>query len=345
VAVLPIQNLTREPAAGDKVRHMIVAELLAQGRLQLVEPGAVDRTMRQVRVASRYQLSSEEVQELGEALGVQGLIAGAVSEYGLTRAGGNQEAPEVAVELVLIDVASGAVVWAASEAESGLNFWVRHFGAEPLRVSEQATRTVRSMVATLFARPTREPFPEDTRYEQERLRRQQLAAARGAREKRLAVVEEMLATSLGQQVRQRVAQIKRSEDAVRVLCAMDVFFDYGQVELSSEGQLVAERLAQVIKERAAGQAVEVAVFPEESEISEEIQTRYGSLWELSAARAAALLQRLERHGLDPTRLKASYSGARQAGPGGAEQIEIRIAFPLAEERQQPPEAVDLSGGV
>jgi flagellar motor protein MotB len=344
VAVLPIENLTREPAAGEKLRHIIMAELLARGSLQVAEPGAVDRTLRQLRAANRFQPSPEEVQQLGEALDVQAVISGAVSEFTLTRAGGNIEAPEVAVQLFMTDVATGSVVWAATESESGLSFWVRHFGAEPLRISEQASRTVRSVVGTLFAAPTREPFPQDERFEQERKRRQALAEAMGAREKRMAAVEEMLSASLGQQVGQRVAEVRRSENAVRLLCSLDVFFDYGQVELSAEGQLVAERVAGIIRERAANQTVEVIIYPEEGELSEEVQRRYGSAWEMSAARAASLLTRLERHGLDPSRLKASYFGAKKSGLAPAERVEITVMFPLAEERQ-PPEAVDLSGGV
>jgi len=343
VAVLPVENLTREPAAGDKVRHRVIAELLARGKVQVAEPGAVDRTMRQLQVADRFQPSPEEIKQLGTNLEVQGIITGAVSEFAMTRAGGNLEAPEVAVQLFLIDVASGSVVWAATQDESGLSFWVRHFGAEPLRISEQASRTVRQTVGTLFAKPTRQPFPQDARFEQERKRREQVAEARGARDKRLAAVDEMIATGLSQQIGQKVADVKRTDNAVRVLCAMDVFFDYGQAALSTEGQLVAERLAAVIKERAANQTVEVTIYPDEAELSDEVRSRYGSVWDLSAARAASLLQRFQRQGLDPAHLKAAYFGGKRAGGGANERVEITIMFPLAEERQ-PPEVVDLTGG-
>jgi hypothetical protein len=343
VAVLPIENLTNEPTAGDKVRRMVMAQLLAQGRFDVIEPGAVDRAIRQARVANRYQPGPDEAKAIGESLGAQGLISGAVSEFSMTRAGGTLEAPEVALELFLQDVGTGRTVWSASEARSGLSFWVRHFGAEPLRVSEQARQTVGAMLATLLFKPTRQAFPVDPRFEQERLKRKQIEEARGSREKRFQLLEEGFRTSLGRQIRQKVAGVSRTADGVHLYCASDVFFDFGQVKLSTEGAEVASVVARVIQERTGSQQVEIAVFPAAAEASEEVQSRYNTLWELSAVRGAALVARFQKDGWDPARLKTSYTGGKRGGPW-AEGVEITVHFPAAEgpERPERPGTDDAS---
>jgi len=339
VAVLPLANLTRESAAGEKVRRVVIAELLATDRFEVIEPGAVDRATQDMGLVMNEPLTARQAFLLGQKLDVQGIFVGAVNEYGTTKAGGTQEAPEVAVSLLLIDPASGAILWSADEARGGLTFWVRHFGTEPARVSEQARVTVRSALVTLFAGPTRKPFDVAEDKAREQKTRMAVLEAQESRNRRIGSIAEMISGGLHEQVAQKVIEVKREEPGLKLLVAMDVFFNYGQVALSDEGRMVLTKVASVLRERGSSARLSLSVYPEKGEIAEEIQTRYSTLWELAAARAAVLLAALEKEGLNPANMSASYHGA--APPGGeemSERVEMAIAIgqPTEGSETQPP---------
>ncbi|MFH0808919.1 MAG: hypothetical protein V2A77_00380 [Pseudomonadota bacterium] len=326
VAVLPLQNLTSDQTAADKVRRVLVAELLAQGKLDVIESGLVDRTVYR-NTASRYALTPEEVQAVGQELGVRALITGSVSSYGLSRSGGSLEAPEVAVELFMLDCETASVIWSAAEARNGLTFGVRNFGTEPLRLSDQAGAVIHSMAATLSAPATKQATVVDFRTAARRRKQEEAAAAKGNREKYLGDVQAAVSDGLAQQVTQGVLRIKRLDDRVSMLFAMDVFFDYGKTEVSSEGEAVARNLAAIVNEKAGGMTMEVIIYPEAGALTEEASARYASVWDLTAARVATLLRQIEKNGVDSSRLKGSCYSAQKTESGLADKAEMLIVLP------------------
>jgi flagellar motor protein MotB len=326
VAVMHLANLTREPGAGEKVRRVVIAELLATDRFEVVEPGAVDKAAQDLGLVFNEPLTARQAYLLGQKLDVQGIFVGSVNEYGTTKAGGTQEAPEVSLSLLLMDPATGQLLWSADEARGGLTFWVRHFGAEPARVSEQARSTVRAALATLFAGPTRKPFDVDEAKVREQRTKMAVLEAQESRNKRVQAMAEMLSGGLHEQVAQKVLEVRREEPGLKLVAAMDVFFNYGQVVLSDEGKTVLAKVASVLRERGSSARLSLAVYPEKGEIAEEVQTRYSTLWELAAARAGAILAALEKEGLNPANMAASYHGAT---PPGGEEMSERVEMAIA----------------
>lgn len=149
VAVLPLENLTTDPQAGEKVRKVVVSEFLAVGILDVVEPGQVNRVLAQQGIQSVFSMSVEEYKKLGSALGVQALIVGSVDTYERVSVGG-VFFPEVTVTLRAIDAATGAIIWSATQTGGGVGVLGRLFGVGGDTMSETTEETVRDAVATLF---------------------------------------------------------------------------------------------------------------------------------------------------------------------------------------------------
>src|SRR6266536_376520 len=78
VAVFPFENLSQDQSAGEKVRKAVIAEMLAQGVVDVVEPGQVNRLLAQQNIQSVSAISIDDLKKLGTALGVQAIVLGSV---------------------------------------------------------------------------------------------------------------------------------------------------------------------------------------------------------------------------------------------------------------------------
>jgi hypothetical protein len=149
IAVIPLENLTPEPQAGEKVRKMVVSEFLAVGVLDVIEPGQVNQALGQQGIRSVSIMSPQEFKKLGDSLGVQAIIVGSVDAFERIRVGGAEFA-EVTVTLRAVDTATGAVLWSANNIGGGVNVGGRLFGLGGDTLSEAVRDAVRPAVATLF---------------------------------------------------------------------------------------------------------------------------------------------------------------------------------------------------
>lgn len=149
VAVLPLENLTQDTLAGEKVRKVVVSELLAVGVLDVLEPGQVNRALAQQGIQAPSSMSAEEFKKLGASLGVQAFIVGSVETYEQINVGGVFY-PQVAITLRAVDAATGTIIWSASRTGGGVGIAGRLFGLGGETMSEATQKTVRAAVATLF---------------------------------------------------------------------------------------------------------------------------------------------------------------------------------------------------
>lgn len=149
VAVLPLENLSPDQAAGEKIRKIVITELLATRIVDVVEPGQVNRVLTQVNIQNPTTMSPEDVKRVGGALAVQMLVVGSVEAYDRVSIGGVQ-APEVTLTLRGIDVETATIVWAATRTQGGATFMARLFGLTGDSLSEVAMRAVHEAVVTLF---------------------------------------------------------------------------------------------------------------------------------------------------------------------------------------------------
>lgn len=121
IGVLPFKNLTNDRLAGEKVVNALITELLVEEEYHVVEPGQLRRMAREILdgpIDSGGEWKLEKIQELGKAAGLQGVITGTVREYEMIRIGQNQY-PLVTVDVELIDMETGQVVWMISHTEKG----------------------------------------------------------------------------------------------------------------------------------------------------------------------------------------------------------------------------------
>lgn len=149
VAVLPLENLTSDQTAGEKVRKVVITELLATGIVDVIEPGQVNRSLATLNIQNPAAMVPEDFKKLGAALGVQLLVVGSVESYERVQVGGVQ-APEVTLTLRGIDVESGTVVWATSHTQGGATVSARLFGLTGDSLSEVARKAAHEAVVTLF---------------------------------------------------------------------------------------------------------------------------------------------------------------------------------------------------
>jgi TolB-like protein len=148
VAVLPFENLTQERTAGEKVQKIFLTELLASEAFEVVEPGQVTQTLRASRVEQVETLGPPDFKRLGETLKAQGIFVGTVVDFAESRSG-STPAPDVTIQLRLIESQTGVTVWSASRTRSGASASARLFGIGGQSLTEAARQLIRDELATL----------------------------------------------------------------------------------------------------------------------------------------------------------------------------------------------------
>lgn len=148
VAVLPFENLTQERSAGDKVQKIFLSELLSLEAFDVVEPGLVAKTLKAERIESMEALGPADLKRLGESLKAQGLFVGAVVDFTESRSG-STPAPEVTIQLRLVETQSGVTIWSASKTVSGATASARLFGIGGDSLTETARRLLKQELRTL----------------------------------------------------------------------------------------------------------------------------------------------------------------------------------------------------
>lgn len=148
VAVLPLESLTPDKDVGERVRMAVIAELLSRG-VDVIEPGEVIRVMLDMGVKSLRGLSVEEIKKIGQTLGADMVMTGSVGAFGMQK-GIKISYPEVSIDLMLYDVASGEIVWSVWHSTGGASFSSRHFGTEGKTLNEAARDVVKDAINVLF---------------------------------------------------------------------------------------------------------------------------------------------------------------------------------------------------
>jgi polysaccharide biosynthesis protein PelC len=148
VAVLPFEPLTSDEYAGEKIRQLVITELLSRG-IDVVEPGEVTRALVELKIRSLGSIKTTDIQTLAKTLGVEALMMGSVEAYGISR-GITVSYPEVSISLRLVEASSGNIIWSVCNTSGGANFWTRHFGAENISLSETASKVVGEAINTLL---------------------------------------------------------------------------------------------------------------------------------------------------------------------------------------------------
>lgn len=100
-------------------------------------------------------------------------------------------------------------------------------------------------------------------------------------------------------------QVKVQQGRLLLALPEGVLFDSGKADLKPEGQLVLDQVAQLLK-GVDGRSFQVQGHTDNSSLKS--GGKYGSNWELSAARALVVVQYLVGKGVDPAKLSAAGFG-------------------------------------
>jgi len=152
VAVLPFENLSNDRQAGSRATRLTTTELLASGALDVVEPGEVQAALRQtgtVQAGRTPVPSTEQIITLGEALNVQAIIMGSVTQSENLRSG-SVPIPVVTLDMRMVEAETGATVWAATHSEKGSTVSAKVLGTGGQPIAETTRQCVRQILATLI---------------------------------------------------------------------------------------------------------------------------------------------------------------------------------------------------
>lgn len=141
--------------------------------------------------------------------------------------------------------------------------------------------------------------------------------------------------NLKEQIEQRDIKIEEIEGKLKVTFVDKILFSSGSVKIKAKGKEVLSKLADSIKD-AKDQNIVVEGHTDDVQIGKALQAKLPTNWELSAARAAAVVRFLQDDaGIEPQRLTASGFGSYQPvasneteeGRSQNRRIEIILAPP------------------
>ena len=147
--------------------------------------------------------------------------------------------------------------------------------------------------------------------------------------------EAELRSRLQSELANRDVEIERLKDQLTVRVLDRILFRSGSAVILPAGQQVLDKLANVLKE--TDDLIRVEGHTDNVPIGERLKDRYFSNWELSAARAAAVVRYFQYgHSIDPVRLEAvGYSEYRPVAPNDSDanrQRNRRVSIELAAPR-------------
>lgn len=133
-------------------------------------------------------------------------------------------------------------------------------------------------------------------------------------------------------LRSRLAnQEQRRGETIEVL-STDLFFESGSAQLTNEGVERLVDVAQRLRSDYADRVVRVEGYTDDKPIGDRLSERFPSNWELSAARASAVVRHLQwTHELEPSRFEVVGFGQYQpiatneTAEGRSENRRVRVA--------------------
>ena len=149
VAVLPFTNLSRDMAAGERLRDVFANMLLSTGSIYVLPQGEVARGIVRIGIQNPTAPSTEELTKLGGLLKCDAIIGGTVKEYGEVRSG-SAAGNIVSASVQMFEVASGRLVWSASSTKGGVGLRDRMFGGGGEPVNDVTEVVVNDLLDKLF---------------------------------------------------------------------------------------------------------------------------------------------------------------------------------------------------
>ena len=120
VCVLPFENLSQVPEASRVVADVLAIRLAAANGFEVVEPAKLRAAALKARIGSFRGISSDDLARLSAAVGTPLFIRGTIFQYA---DGSNRSIdPELQIDLSLVDVNAGRVLWTAQHDRKGSDY-------------------------------------------------------------------------------------------------------------------------------------------------------------------------------------------------------------------------------
>lgn len=149
VAVLPLENFSKEKGIAERSRELLITRLLGLGLYDLVEQGELHRFLRdEVRSKEKALIDQTIAKRMAREFGIQAYITGSIDEYREVR-NGNYTYPVIAMTLRMVDIKSGKVIWQASGDESGYSSAGRLFGLSAEGTNDVLFRLIDKLLNTM----------------------------------------------------------------------------------------------------------------------------------------------------------------------------------------------------
>jgi hypothetical protein len=149
VAVLPFENLTKEPLAASRVRDVLMNMLLSTGAVYVLPAGEVARGMARAGIEKDAAPGTEEMVKLGGIVKADAVITGVVREYGEIRSG-TTSSNVVSISLQMVETQTGRIVWTASSTRGGISTADRLFGGGGRPMDDVTREAVIDVLNKLF---------------------------------------------------------------------------------------------------------------------------------------------------------------------------------------------------
>ena len=149
VAVMPFENLTKEPQAAYRVRDVFMNMLLSTGAIYVLPAGEVARGVTRAGIEKATVPSPDEITKLGGIVKADAVITGVLREYGEVRSG-TTSSNVISLSLQMIETQTGRVVWTASSTRGGITAGDRLLGGGGRPMNDVTREAVIEVVNELF---------------------------------------------------------------------------------------------------------------------------------------------------------------------------------------------------
>lgn len=127
IAVLPVENNSKDEFAPELVRDVTITRILAMKLFDVTDKGLVDSFLKEEAIDPGKPLDTATIKRLGQKLNVQCVLLTTLDIAADSRQG-SMSYPEISVTLRLLEVETGLVIWQAGGHQSGDSIWRRLFG-------------------------------------------------------------------------------------------------------------------------------------------------------------------------------------------------------------------------
>jgi chemotaxis protein MotB len=115
-------------------------------------------------------------------------------------------------------------------------------------------------------------------------------------------------------------KIEQLNDRLRITIEDSILYPSGKAELSSEGRKALDKIIPTLKDADGDHRIEVEGYTDDVPVGKGLKAKYKTNWELSSARAASVVEYLQKKGVDPSRLTAAGHGQYQPTADNASTV-------------------------